>query len=149
MSSYSDALCNDACDGTIEVFSTGGTAPYLYLWSDGSSGSINSSLCAGNYSVLVNDANGCEDSISQTISEPSPLLANITTINSTCGDCNGQATIQVSGGTGGYAYNWFNLGSSPTPNTNIGLCPGFFEIQVLDNNNCCLLYTSPSPRDDT
>ena len=141
VSSYSDALCNDACDGTIEVFSTGGTAPYLYLWSDGSSGSINSSLCAGNYSVLVNDANGCEDSISQTISEPSPLLANINTINSTCGDCNGQATIQVSGGTGGYAYNWFNLGSSPTPNTNIGLCPGFFEIQVLDNNNCTAIFS--------
>ncbi len=50
-------LCHDSCSGAILVNPSGGTQPYSFLWSDGSSQSSLAQLCAGNYSVTVNDVN--------------------------------------------------------------------------------------------
>lgn len=47
------------CDGSAALNVTGGTAPYTYLWSNSSTNSSLSNLCAGYYSVTVTDANGC------------------------------------------------------------------------------------------
>jgi len=49
-------------DGSISVQPFGGTPHYSYLWSNGSNDSIISNLSAGNYSVVITDANGCETS---------------------------------------------------------------------------------------
>lgn len=45
--------------GSIEALPTGGTPPFSFIWSDGASGSVNSQLPAGTYSVTVSDANDC------------------------------------------------------------------------------------------
>jgi hypothetical protein len=39
-----------------------GVAPFTYLWNDGSTGSTISAETEGNYSVVVTDSNGCQDS---------------------------------------------------------------------------------------
>ena len=52
----------EACgraDGFIEVAASGGTSPYLYEWSDGSTGSLISGLMTGFYDLTVSDLNGC------------------------------------------------------------------------------------------
>lgn len=46
-------------DGSIETIVTGGTSPYEFLWSDGSTTQDLFNLPAGNYAVLVTDENGC------------------------------------------------------------------------------------------
>lgn len=48
-----------AMDGTASVVVTGGSAPYIYNWSNSSNTPSISSLSAGTYSVVVVDANGC------------------------------------------------------------------------------------------
>ncbi|MCH2045048.1 MAG: Ig-like domain-containing protein [Saprospiraceae bacterium] len=46
------------CVGAIELSALGGTAPYTFLWNDGSTNSVNTSLCPGYYSVTITDDNG-------------------------------------------------------------------------------------------
>jgi hypothetical protein len=51
------------CDGAITVAVSGGTAPYTYFWSAGSTSPGMTDLCAGSYDCVVTDANGCVASV--------------------------------------------------------------------------------------
>lgn len=50
---------NCASNGFIEVAAAGGTAPYNYAWNTSVMGDSIGGLLAGNYSVIITDANGC------------------------------------------------------------------------------------------
>ena len=63
-------------DGSASAFASGGTPPYSYLWSNGGTDAIITGLTAGNYSVDVSDANGCDASASVSV------LADIDTTTS-------------------------------------------------------------------
>ena len=53
---------------------TGGTEPYTYSWSNGSTDADQNGLAAGSYTVTVTDANGCSASMTIEITEPSDLV---------------------------------------------------------------------------
>ncbi|MDH3649615.1 MAG: SprB repeat-containing protein, partial [Saprospiraceae bacterium] len=53
-----------AVDGIIELEVTGGKMPYLFSWSNGYITSNLNALAAGQYEVVVTDANGCLESAS-------------------------------------------------------------------------------------
>jgi len=46
-------------DGSISILVEGGTAPYTYEWSNGSTNEDLTQVGSGSYSVLIADANGC------------------------------------------------------------------------------------------
>ena len=50
--------CNVA-DGQIDITTSGGQAPYSYVWSNGQTGATIGNLAVGGYSVDVQDALGC------------------------------------------------------------------------------------------
>ena len=50
---------SNCSSGSASILVTGGTAPYQYLWSNGSIESEITALCGGEYSVTVTDGNGC------------------------------------------------------------------------------------------
>lgn len=52
-------LGNLICDGTVSATAYGGTAPYTYVWDNGTTSVDQSGLCEGVYYVTVTDANGC------------------------------------------------------------------------------------------
>ncbi|PCH69979.1 MAG: hypothetical protein COC01_00005, partial [Bacteroidetes bacterium] len=54
-------------DGSASASSFGGTSPYTYFWSTAATTTSVSSLSAGNYSVFVTDANGCQEVLSTLI----------------------------------------------------------------------------------
>jgi len=57
-------------DGSAIVTPSGGTGPYLYSWSSGSTTDTASNLIAGTYTVTVTDANGCSKTGTAVISQP-------------------------------------------------------------------------------
>ncbi|MES2558044.1 MAG: choice-of-anchor J domain-containing protein [Bacteroidota bacterium] len=54
-----DETCPNCNDGTATATPVGGTAPYTYLWSDGSTTNPATGLTPGDYLVVVTDVNGC------------------------------------------------------------------------------------------
>ncbi len=54
-----DPTCSSLCDGSATVDVVGGTGSYSYLWNTTAATQSISALCAGTYSVIVTDANGC------------------------------------------------------------------------------------------
>ncbi|GIV42269.1 MAG: hypothetical protein KatS3mg034_1579 [Vicingaceae bacterium] len=131
--SFTNGTCSGSCNGSANVTPSGGTPPYSVLWSNGQSSLSINNLCAGTYTVTVTDANGCQATNSVTITEPSQIQANISTVNATCGVCDGSATVFPSGGTSPYSYNW-NFGAT-TSSVN-ALCAGTYSVTITDANGC-------------
>jgi hypothetical protein len=59
-----NATSNSTCNGSITPVTSGGTAPYVYYWSNGSTTATQSNLCSATYTLTVMDANGCSISAS-------------------------------------------------------------------------------------
>jgi len=123
-------------DGSISLAVTGGKSPYTYSWTDGSTNSTLSSLAAGIYSVIINDASGCEqygDYELNNIGAPEIILDSIDTAQ--CNQNIGAINVSVSGGIEPYTYNWSDANSSTTQDIS-GLAVGFYDLVVTDNNGC-------------
>jgi gliding motility-associated-like protein len=127
--------CYGACDGFATAAVTGGTAPFSYMWApSGTAGSSVNNLCAANYTVTVTDANGCTASTTVLINQPNPLVASITNTDVTCyGDCDAQATVVYTGGTGPYTFLWSNFQTTPTIDS---VCAGLLNVNITDSKGC-------------
>ena len=71
--------CKNAATGAINVTPSGGTAPYVFLWNDGTVTANRTNLSAGTYNVTVTDAKNCVQTATFTITEPAispPLSTN-------------------------------------------------------------------------
>ena len=131
--SGNNSLCNGSCTGDATATLSGGTVPYTYLWSNGDTTANISNLCAGNYTVLLTDSNGCTLTSSQNINEGG-LTVSTTGTNTSCnGSCDGEATTTPSGGTAPYTYLWSN--GDTTANIS-NLCAGNYTVLLTDANGC-------------
>ncbi|SEO67791.1 Por secretion system C-terminal sorting domain-containing protein [Flavobacterium sp. CF108] len=134
--SQTDVLCNGGATGTASVSVSGGTSPYTYLWSpSGGTAATAIGLTVGNYSVLVTDSNGCTNTQSFTINQPSALLATQSQISATC-STGGEASVSVSGGTTPYSYLWSPSGATTAIAT--GLTAGANSVVITDANGCTI-----------
>lgn len=151
---FTNETCNGPCDGTATVAPTGGTGNFSYAWTPqpgtGQGTPSVTGLCAGDWSVTITDAGGCDTVWTFTVLPEQPILATITGQDATCyGVCNGSAVVNASGGSGGFTYQW-----TPTPNggqgtnTVTGLCLGLWSVTVTDINDCdttvSVLISKPS-----
>ncbi|MEI7726882.1 MAG: hypothetical protein WCK09_17360, partial [Bacteroidota bacterium] len=135
-STLTNVLCYGNATGVAIVAPGGGTSPYNYLWSNGSTDMTAVGLSVGTYSVTVIDHNGCTATSSAAITQPSaPLTATIiSSTNPGCeGASTGSATVSAGGGTGTYTYLWTNGQTTPTAT---GLAAGYYQVVVTDANGC-------------
>ncbi len=131
--------CNDGTDGSIEVVITGGTTPYSYAWSNGSSISETSSLTAGYYTFLITDFNGCQIGDSIFVDQPDPLTLNEVITPVTCfGFSDGIIDITPLGGTAPFDYTWFNSSFALATQTEdlIAFPADIYQVEILDSNGC-------------
>ena len=132
-STASNVLCNGQASGTATVTTVGGTAPFSYAWSPMATNTpILNNLAAGTYAVTVTDVNGCTSQTTVTITEPTPLVATSIATDELLGS-DGTATVNVSGGTAPYTYNWSSGGIGATET---GLVAGVYTVNITDANGC-------------
>jgi gliding motility-associated-like protein len=113
---------------------SGGTSPYFYQWSNGSQNSQTGSLPAGQISVLVTDANGCQVSAGEQITPGAGLRIQLNILNKI--SCSGRqdGSIEIhSGGTILSGIVWSN-GANGMINQNLGA--GRYEVIATDNGGC-------------
>ena len=137
--SVTDVICHNGATGTATVTPNGGTAPYVYTWSNGQNTPFIDSLLAGNISVTVTDAAGCTSVLNAFISQPAPVVANTTNTNNVCyGQSAGNISVVANGGIAPYSYLW-NTGSTLTFINNLPAGPYF--VQITDGNGCTTTFS--------
>ncbi|MGQ0828904.1 MAG: PKD domain-containing protein [Bacteroidota bacterium] len=149
--SHSNISCYNANDGIATVATTGGIAPYTYVWNTSpiQTAATAFNLATGMHSVIITDDNGCSISAGTVITQPTALTANAMTVNNiTCnGLTNGSATVGGTGGTGPYTYTWSTNPIQYTQSVT-GLAPGTYTATITDANNCTanstITITEPS-----
>ena len=95
-------------------------------------------LNAGAYQVVVNDDNGCTDSLIVGLSDDSgPILSHVSTNIDCFGGANGSIDLSV-GGNPLFTYNWIGPPPYVNPGTEDinGLDPGTYTVIVTDANGC-------------
>ena len=127
------ASCNAGSNGTATVNPSGGTSPYTYNWQNLQTTQTISGLTAGTYSVTVTDVNGCSVITNYTVNEPVAMTLTPSSVDATCGNANGSASIGVAGGTSPYAYLWTG-GYTTSSISNV--VAGAYTVTVTDANGC-------------
>ncbi|MBK7856837.1 MAG: SprB repeat-containing protein [Bacteroidetes bacterium] len=129
------ATCG-ANNGALNLFVTGGNSPYSYLWSNGSTSLSQSSLAAGNYTLTVTDNKNCTFSKMFTVGTLSTLNSVPQIQNINCfGDNTGSITLNTTGGSGNYTFQW--AGGISNTNSVSNLTAGTYTATVMDG--ACLI----------
>lgn len=139
-----DIQCYGEENGSISIDVVGGTGEYQYAISPNLNqfDSVNSfeNLAAGDYTVLIQDSNGCFEILDVTISEPTALLLNTESTPEICaGDEDGTISLQITGGTAPYAtaLNANNDADFVEGRTSFsGLAAGAYVVFIKDANGC-------------
>ncbi len=126
-----NVLCNGESSGVISVEAMGGTGNYAYNWSNGMVGGYIENIPTGTYTVTATDGN-LSGTKNITITEPSPLVLTMTSVNVVNGN-DGGAIVDVDGGTPSYFYLWNNGAVAPSMH---GLSAGTYTVTVTDMNGC-------------
>lgn len=129
--------CNSGADGSIELHTSGGTTPYTYAWSPNTTETteVVTGLTAGNYTVTVTDANGCELIEPLTVGQPDPIVITFTPVSGTtiCNESTISVTVSSTGGTGTtHTYEWSN--DAVVANVTLGV--GKYYVTATDENGC-------------
>ncbi|MBS1568484.1 MAG: choice-of-anchor L domain-containing protein [Bacteroidetes bacterium] len=131
--------------GSATVQASGGTGPYAYAWntSPGQNNASATGLPGGSHTATATDAQGCQATISVTITAPAAALsASIAASNNVlcAGGTDGGATVQISGGTPPYTQVW-NTTPPQSGTSASNLAAGTWQVAVLDANSCATSAT--------
>jgi len=129
--------CNGGTNGSIFSYPNGGSPPYTYLWSNGDSTLNTFNVSVFTYYDTVTDVNGCIAIDSITLTEPTLVVAIVS--STTQVDCFGALTgsidISVTGGTPPYRFSHDGL-PNQSDSSFQNLPAGTYFITVLDTNSC-------------
>ena len=133
-----DIRCAGSANGQMRAVASGGTPPYSYRWSTGSTSDLVSDLEAQALEVTVTDANGCTARVGATITEPPRLELDIQAIDQGCdpvAEPGGIRINNIAGGRLGYRLriNGQDLGA---PADRYDLPAGTHTITLVDAAAC-------------
>jgi len=141
-----DILCNGDNNGRAYATPTGGVGPYDMAWNDPLQQSTDTIyyLPPGAYTVTVTDAQNCVSDTTVLVSQPLPLVLQLSSGADTCLFRNGAIRAEMQGGTPPYNYIWSSIRDSAHYEVNdalaynllTGLSSGDFDVLVVDSNDC-------------
>ena len=140
VSSYFNAasiITPETCEGNAAINNTtsGGQAPYSYLWNNGASTQNITNVPSGRYNFKITDNLGCIFHSDSLIIPKNPAYdITFSKIDKSC-TSKGSITATPAGGTAPYTFLW---SSSPvqTSATASGLDEGMYTVRVTDNTGC-------------
>lgn len=139
-------LCFGESSGEVNLNASGGTQPYQYSFDNINFIAQDSfrNLPAGTYNYYLRDDNGCKDSLSITLTEPTEVVASLVdAVDLLCFDVpSGSIEIAATGGTPPYTYSR-NAGQTYVVSplfTELGV--GNYTLIARDNNGCLAEVTA-------
>jgi len=128
--------CFGYSNGSLEVHTFGGPAPYQFSINGGSFGqdSVFTNLSAGSYLISIQDANGCIDTMTMIVSQPTAVVANPGSPSTVCEGSPVILNGSASGGTGPYTLSW--NGTAQNPLTIQPISSQTETFVVTDANGC-------------
>ncbi|MFM2266955.1 MAG: hypothetical protein RL757_396, partial [Bacteroidota bacterium] len=146
----SPTVTNLTCGGTtgsIVIAPSGGTAPYTFAWTGPNSFTAStqniSNLSAGDYTVVVRDANGCSmTSGAITVTQPASAVSigSTSVTNISCfGGNTGAVNVTITGGVAPYVFSWTGFNGFTASTQNISnLLAGSYTLNIRDANGCSI-----------
>jgi gliding motility-associated-like protein len=137
--------CYSYNDGQVDLNITGGVAPYDLHWDTTSvtPGGLSvpnilnysfNNLTVGTYAVTIIDSDSCVAIENYEITEPSPLISDITPTHVSCFGLNdGQAIVNTVNGVGTITYLWSDTQAGQTATS---LSVGNYTVTVTDDQGC-------------
>lgn len=108
LTNVTNETCAGFADGSISISVSGGSAPYSYLWSNGSVTQNISNLSAGTYTITVTDANGSSTTTTASVNVINQLPSPLSPVNGPTTICPGSNNITYAVATtaGATSYQW-------------------------------------------
>ncbi|TAL58236.1 MAG: PKD domain-containing protein [Bacteroidetes bacterium] len=138
---YSDVTCNGLNNGSAYTTVSGGSAPYIYSWSNGANTSALNNLSAGNYWVSVTEAGGCSQTQTILISQPEVLIAGFTASTDTV-DLSVNNSVSFTDTSSGAASYLWDFGDTPPVDTSKNpihyySLSGTYSVMLVVSNGSC------------
>tara|TARA_Y100001954_G_C15819055_1_gene608954 strand:+ start:923 stop:3364 length:2442 start_codon:yes stop_codon:yes gene_type:complete len=146
--SPTNTTCTGMCDGSVDIFPAGGTAPLdlVGVWEGpvlpdnlNSNTSVDlNNLCDTTYIALVTDALGCvlTDTFSIGVDIVTDMVITTFTSPVTCwGEADGTITASVFGSHGPFTFQWSDPASQTTSTAN-NLTADSYSVVVTDTIGC-------------
>ena len=129
--------CYGANNASITVTITGGNPAYQIAWSNLALGLYQSNLSAGNYTITVTDATGCQKSLTINIPQAPVFTTNPIVTQITCfGANNGSINLNLTGGIPTLSLVWADGSPSGLIRNNLG--PGTYAYTITDGTPCTI-----------
>ena len=137
--------CENANSGSVNLTVAGGTPPYTFSWSNGSTLEDLTNITSGTYLVNVTDSRGCIKSAQFTITRPAPIVIAMdvqTNANCDVGSITQIFNAQVSGGVAPFIYTWSSGIVSGTNNQTMTASQNTTVVfEATDSLGCTASYT--------
>jgi gliding motility-associated-like protein len=121
-----------ANQGTISISNSGGTAPYRYNWSNGATTQNLNGLTVGTYTLTLTDANGCNSSVSASVSSGGIAVSLVSADERVCfGASDGFINIAANPSAGA-SFSW---STGATTQNLSGLAAGTYTVTASNVSN--------------
>ena len=130
--------CFGANDATIAANVMNSTPPITFTLDDVTTQSLSvfQNIGPGMHNIVVEDSEGCMDTVFFDLIEPDPIIIDTMATDVSCaGGTDGTLYASASGGVGDFSYLWTTVPST-FDSVAVNQGPGSYTVQATDANSC-------------